>query len=208
MRGGAVGLKMNHALVLFGISCLALLNSGCAGLVTAGNSAPNNTSALPTVTITAPTNGSTASGQVTVSASVTAKLSVANVQFQLDGANVGSPLTASPYTYIWDTTKSGNGSHSLRASAKDAGGNVGTSSSVSITVNNSTPDTTPPAVSISAPASGATVSGAITVSANASDNIGVASVQFRVDGANVGALDTTGPYSYSLNTGTLSNGSH
>src|SRR2546425_3634164 len=39
------------------------------------------------------------------------------------------------------------------------------------------------------PASGATVSASITVSANASDNVGVAGVQFKLDGANLGAED-------------------
>src|SRR5206468_12630419 len=75
-----------------------------------------------------------------------------------------------------------------------------------VTVSNA--DTTPPSVSISAPASGATVSGSVTVSASASDNIGVAGVQFLVDGANLGAEDTSSPYSVSWNTTTVGNGSH
>ena len=58
-----------------------------------------------------------------------------------------------------------------------------------------TPDTTPPTVSVTSPAGGATVSGTITVTANASDNVGVAGVQFLLDGANLGAEDTTAPYS-------------
>src|SRR5437773_8291174 len=41
-----------------------------------------------------------------------------------------------------------------------------------------TADTTSPTVSLSAPASGATVTGSVTVAANASDNVGVAGVQF------------------------------
>src|SRR5437879_1292344 len=44
------------------------------------------------------------------------------------------------------------------------------------------PDTTPPTVSITSPASGATVSGTITVTANASDNVAIADVQFFRDG--------------------------
>ena len=53
----------------------------------------------------------------------------------------------------------------------------------------SAPDTTPPSVSMTAPAGGATVSGMTTVSANASDNVGVAGVQFKLDGVNLGAED-------------------
>ncbi|HET9360189.1 MAG TPA: Ig-like domain-containing protein, partial [Vicinamibacterales bacterium] len=70
-------------------------------------------------------------------------------------------------------------------------------------------DTTPPSVSITSPAAGATVSGSsVTVSANASDNVGVAGVQFKLDGVNLGSEDTTAPYSISWNTTATANGSH
>src|SRR5437867_10953434 len=72
-----------------------------------------------------------------------------------------------------------------------------------------TSDTVPPTVSLTAPANGVTVSGStVTVSANASDNVGVARVQFRLDGANLGAAVTTPPYSISWNTTTATNASH
>jgi glucose/arabinose dehydrogenase len=66
----------------------------------------------------------------------------------------------------------------------------------------------PPTVQITAPVSGATVLGAATVTANAADDVGVAGVQFRVDGVNVGTEDTTAPYSISWATTSVSNGSH
>ena len=44
-------------------------------------------------------------------------------------------------------------------------------------------DSTPPTVSMTAPAAGATVSGTVALSANASDNVGVVGVQFLVNGA-------------------------
>jgi chitodextrinase len=71
------------------------------------------------------------------------------------------------------------------------------------------PDTTPPSVSVSAPAPGATVSGtAVAVSAAASDDIGVAGVQFRLDGADLVAEDTTPPYSVVWDSTKVANGSH
>ena len=71
------------------------------------------------------------------------------------------------------------------------------------------PDTTLPDVSISAPAAGATVSGAaVAVSATASDNAGVARVQFQLDGVNLGAAVTSAPYSMTWNTTGTGNGSH
>src|SRR3989338_8678886 len=69
-------------------------------------------------------------------------------------------------------------------------------------------DITPPIVSLTAPAGGATVSGNVTISANASDNVGVTGVQFKVDGTNVGAEDTTAPYSIPWDSTTVTNGSH
>lgn len=66
----------------------------------------------------------------------------------------------------------------------------------------------PPTVSLSAPAAGATVSGTVAISANASDATSIASVQFRLDGVNLGAADTTAPYSFNWNTASTSNGSH
>ena len=80
------------------------------------------------------------------------------------------------------------------------------SNAVSFTV---TSDTTPPVVTITAPANNAAVSGTITLIATATDPDGAVSfVQFLVDGANTGAQLTTAPYSVSLDTTTLSNASH
>ena len=68
-------------------------------------------------------------------------------------------------------------------------------------------DTTPPTTSITAPLSGATVSGTTTVTASASDNVGVTKVEFYLDGV-LQSTDTTSPYSWSWNTTTAANGSH
>jgi hypothetical protein len=65
-----------------------------------------------------------------------------------------------------------------------------------------------PSVSLTAPTNGATLSGTINLAATASDPIGIAGVQFLVDGATAGAEVTTSPYSLSFNTATISNGSH
>ncbi len=70
-------------------------------------------------------------------------------------------------------------------------------------------DTTPPVVSITAPASGASVSGTVPVSANATDNVAMSSVQFQVGTTNLGTMTGAGPsYAVSWNTSTLSNGSY
>src|SRR5690348_15810080 len=69
--------------------------------------------------------------------------------------------------------------------SRDAAGNLAVSSDATFT----TVDVTPPAISISAPATGATLTGSVTVSATASDNVGVVGVQFQLDGANLGPED-------------------
>ncbi len=162
----------------------------------------------PTVSVTAPASGATVSGTVSVTATASDNVAVASVQFQLDGANVGTLDTTAPYAFSWNTTTATNGSHTLRAIATDSSNNSTTSAAVTVTVSNTPPDTTPPTVSVTAPANGATVSGTVSVTATAADNVAVASVQFQLDGANVGTLDTTSPYAYSWNTTTATNGSH
>ncbi|MFA6474048.1 MAG: Ig-like domain-containing protein [Patescibacteria group bacterium] len=163
----------------------------------------------PTVSVTAPANAATVSGSsVTVSATAADNTGVAGVQFKLDGTNIGSEDTNAPYSITWDSTAATNAAHTLTAVARDAAGNSTISAGISITVNNGAGDTTDPTVNLTAPANGATVSGTVSVTANASDTIGVIGVQFRLDGADLGAEDTTSAYSTSWNTTSASNGSH
>jgi hypothetical protein len=164
----------------------------------------------PTVSITSPTTGSTISGSTTITANASDDVGVAGVQFKLDGVNLQSEDTTSPYSINWNSFGTSNGAHTLTAVARDIAGNTTTSSNVSITVNNA-PDTTPPAVSITAPANGTTVSGgSVTITANASDTGGssLAGVQFMVDGTNIQNEVTTNPYSLSWDSNSVSDGAH
>ncbi len=65
---------------------------------------------------------------------------------------------------------------------------------------------TPPAVAMTAPLNNATVSGSITVSASASDTVGVASVQFLLDGTNLDAALTAAPFSMKWDSSTVADG--
>jgi len=70
-------------------------------------------------------------------------------------------------------------------------------------------DATPPTVTMTAPTTGATVSGAtVNVSATATDNVGVVGVQFKVDGVNLGTEDLGPNYSKVWDTTGFSNASH
>ena len=70
------------------------------------------------------------------------------------------------------------------------------------------PDTTPPTVSVTAPASAATLSGVTPVAAMAADNVGVVGVQFMLDGSALGAEVMTPPYATIWNTASAANASH
>src|SRR5260221_7533462 len=129
------------------------------------------------VTMTSPASGSTVSGTVPVSASVSivGLITVRGVQFKLYGTNLGAEDTSSPYSVSWNTTTTGNGSHTLSAVARDLLGVQYTSNAVTVTVSNAPPpppqDTTPPSVSITSPSNGQTVSGTGTVPAGAPANV-------------------------------------
>lgn len=68
-------------------------------------------------------------------------------------------------------------------------------------------DSTAPLVSITNPLNNATVSGTVIMTANATDNIGVAKVEFYVDGA-MKSSDSNSPYSYSFDSASVSDGNH
>lgn len=93
----------------------------------------------PSVSMTAPLDGASVSGSVSLAASSTDNVAVAGVQFLLDGANLGTEITTAPYTLSWDTTTVANGAHTLAARARDTSGNVSTSTVVNISVSNPIP---------------------------------------------------------------------
>ena len=168
----------------------------------------------PSVGLTSPAAGATISGSVSVSADASDNVAVVGVQFKVDGANLGAEDTSAPYSSNWTTSSVANGSHTVTALARDAAGNT-SSSQRSVTVSNTSTsppppagDTTAPTVALTSPAAGATVSGAVSIAANASDNVGVVGVQFKIDGGNLGAEDTTAPYAVSWSSGNVPNGTH
>jgi len=95
------------------------------------------------------------------------------------------------------------GSFPFTVAVKDA---ASASASASLSINVVT--AAPPTVSISNPASGATLSGTTTVSGVASDGLPITSVQLSVDGGAFSNASGTTSWSFSLNTNSLSNGAH
>ncbi len=124
-----------------------------------------------------------------------------------------SDATSCTASGAWSGTKATSGSQVVNPATTStytlacigSGGTTTQSTTVTVT---SVIDTALPTVSISFPASGATLSGTVILSASASDNIGVVGVQFKLDGTNLGIEDPTSPYSISWDTKTASNGAH
>ena len=158
----------------------------------------------PTLSITAPANGATVSGSVTVTASAGDNVGVTAVTISVDGTALCVDNTAS-YSCSWDTTKTTNASHTISATATDAAGNVGRAPSISITVSNLPPDTTPPSVSFIAPASPVMITGQYTVQVGASDNRQLSLIELFLDNtgnrvASTSVSSTTGALIYKWNT--------
>jgi hypothetical protein len=96
--------------------------------------------------------------------------------------------------------------YSFTETATNAGDNL-YAASATATYTVKPPDTTAPTVAISNPANGATVSGRVTISATATDNIGVTAVEFYVDGV-LKSTDSQAAYSYVWDTRKASSGLH
>jgi Bacterial Ig domain len=132
----------------------------------------------------------------------------------VDGVLVGSDSTV-PYRMGWDSRSVSDGPRTITLRAEDAAGNATTSQPVVVSVSNSAtlpppppPDTTLPTVGLTGPAPGAVVAGAVVVSAFASDDTGVAGVQFLVDGVALGGEDPAPPYQVTWSTPGVADGAH
>jgi hypothetical protein len=151
--------------------------------------------ALPSVTLTQPTDGQTFTAPATVNLAATASDTdgtVTKVEF-FNGTTKLGEATSAPYTFQWSGV--GVGTYTLTARATDDAGGTSTSAPATITVNAAN---AAPTVSITSPADGAIFAWkpTITITATASDPNGtVTKVEFR-DGTTLLATDTSAPYSY------------
>jgi hypothetical protein len=156
----------------------------------------------PTVTLTSPTATDRPSGTFNVTADASDNVAVAKVEFYING-ELKNTDTTSPYAWPWDTTTYPNAQYTVEARAYDTANSA--SSSVAVFVDNgstTTPpppqpaDTTAPTPSITSPANGARVSRTVNISASATDNVGVTSMEVYIDGklyssSQSGTLTTT-----------------
>jgi hypothetical protein len=95
----------------------------------------NNDITAPTVSIAAPLNGATVSGNVSIDASPGDDLGVQKVQFWVDSTYLGFDAT-SPYGKTWNSASVANGAHTIRVRAVDWAGNVSSDVTITVTVSN------------------------------------------------------------------------
>ncbi len=199
--GSSSGPFATSILTLIAIVAL-LFSSGCSGLVSAGGGGGNVPLTISNVaTASATATGVSVSWQTNVAANSQVEFgTTANYGSTslLDATMVTSHLE--PLSGLKPTTL-----YHYRVHSTDAANKAVASGDLTFTT---AADTTAPIVSITSPVSGATISGTTNLTASATDDVAVASVQFKVDNANTGAAITAAPYSYALSTTTLSDGNH
>ncbi len=160
----------------------------------------------PSVSLSAPAN---ATSGVVVTLSATAADSdgsVARVAFY-EGSTLLGEDTSAPYTWAWTPSTTGNRSLSARAT-DDSGASTTSTVAVVAVAAATTVDTQAPQVNIATPANFATaLAGNVALTANASDNVGVTSVEFQLDGVSLGSASAA-PYSVSVDTTRHAPGQH
>lgn len=194
------------------VALLASVLVGVGGTAAAAPQSRGKTDRTPPqVAVTAPAGGATVAGEVTVTGTASDKGGVSSVSVSVDGGHWSTASGTGSWSWQWATASMTDGSHTLTARAVDSNGNAATTS-VTVTVANapaSPPaDTTPPTVSISAPATGATVSGTVAVSGSAGDDAALSRVEVRVDGGAWQQATGSSSWTWSWATAAVTDGTH
>jgi hypothetical protein len=134
---GAVSVLAAGAAAAVLVACGGGYSSGSSSATGCGSGYNVSNCAAPTITMSSP--GSTVHGTValTASASAATGASVTRVDFMVDGTVVGT-ATASPYSFNWDSTTVGDGSHQLTSKVTDNMSQTTTSAALAVSVQNTT----------------------------------------------------------------------
>jgi cytochrome c peroxidase len=143
-----------------------------------------------TVTLASSSTNVTAIGSITLTASATGG-TLASVVFKRNGADIAT-VSAAPFTTSVNLSSADNGTISFTATGTDSTGETDTSNAVEVTVNIPA-DVTDPTVTLSSSVTDVTTAGFITLTANATDDVGVNRVEFFKNGAPLGQLAGPGP---------------
>lgn len=157
----------------------------------------------PTISLTAPAAGSNGTVGTPITLSATAADSdgsIAGVEFFENGVKIGATDTSAPYGLSW--TPATAGTRTLSARATDDRGASTTSSSVSVTIAVPTSDTQAPMARIESPSNlTGNLSGVLSVTASATDNVGVTQLELQLDGQAVaGGTANASPLTVAIDT--------
>tara|TARA_B100001057_G_scaffold339766_1_gene340585 strand:- start:531 stop:2393 length:1863 start_codon:yes stop_codon:yes gene_type:complete len=159
----------------------------------------NNDNVLPYGSIMYPYAGQIVSGVETISINAEDNNSIDTVDFYINDILVFSD-NSQPYEYDWDTSLEVEDLNYIVGSIiSDDSGNQFEVPSISVLVNNIPNDSNPPTITISNPLSGQTVSDTVNFLVAAYDDIGIAYVEFFIDGFSLGT-DDEAPFSYLWDT--------
>ncbi|MBF0431647.1 MAG: hypothetical protein HQK83_10230 [Fibrobacteria bacterium] len=160
----------------------------------------NNEGNLSSVVITSPSDSTVQSGTVAIGFSITAPTngSVDSAQITVDG--VSWVKTDNTSSHDLNTALFPDGTHLVRVRAYGNNGTIGYSSPVTFIFNNT------PVVSVSSPSAGASVSGAVDVISTVSSPASLSLTRLLyIDGS---LVDTVDADTFSLATGNLADGAH
>jgi hypothetical protein len=156
----------------------------------------------PLVTLTNPVSGGQ-TGVVTMTATASDQVRLVQVEFLVDGGVVSTdPLD--PFSYAYDTSILGNGTHNFQARATGASGLQTLTPALNLLVDN-----TPPTVTLDSP-TGTYLVGSFNFAATAADpDSGIQTVEFLIDSTAV-FTDSLFPYGTAYDTvaSGLPDGSH
>lgn len=125
LAGQASGVRIDRTL---------LLSDSCTPTGTGSNCTTSDTSA-PTINMTAPLNGQTVSGTISVTSSISNLSDVSKVELLVDGLSVATS-TISPYSISWDSRTVVDGNHELKTRVTDPSNNTNLSPPVTVNVFN------------------------------------------------------------------------
>lgn len=166
----------------------AVGNTAVSNIQTVTVAIPDATA--PSVSLGANSTIFTSADTLILTATASDNVSVSRVDFYKNGVLVLGDVDA---PFVYTENLSTNASHTYFARAFDDAGNSATSSSVNVVV--SIADITVPSVSLSVPSNTVTSSGDFVLTAMASDNVGVAKVEFYRNNVLINT-DTGSPFTY------------
>jgi hypothetical protein len=185
---------------------LHLLDQTAAAYLT---EAPEKDNDPPEIKIISPADSSEVSGTVRIEAQVTDESSITKVEFQLDSQGIWTSMfddEFNDYFRFWETKYVADGQHIITVRAFDSRNNIGTDY-INVEVKNDYED---PEIKFKNLDNDEVINDVYTIEVQATDDMGVKSVQYRIDSGDWNNMVFKGSneYSLELDTTTMEDGEH